>query len=386
MLIHDFDEVVNRRGTECKKYDTFPPDVLPMWIADTDFKCPQPIVDAMVHRAQQGIYGYPINTRKFNQAVVAWEKKRFGWEVDEDWVEFTPAVMPAVVYAIQMFTQAGDHIVIQMPVYPPIHRAVVNNGRVISNNQLCLRDGQYEVDFHDLEKRLAHPRAKMMILCHPHNPVGKAFTRDELQRIGELCAKHHVLLVSDEIHQDIVYNGHRHFPFASLSDLHRDNSIICINPSKTFNIAGVRTGAVIIPNKAIREVYYESIVNNKAYGRTVFGTLPFETAYNECDYYADQLMRYLQGNMTYVKQYFSDHIPQIKVIDPQATYLIWLDCRALGLPQKELNKLMLERAKVALNDGDSFGSGGTGFLRLNIACPRATLKQGLDRIRMAVNP
>jgi cystathionine beta-lyase len=183
-----------------------------------------------------------------------------------------------------------------------------------------------------------------MILCHPHNPVGKAFTREELLRIGELCAENGVLVVSDEIHQDIVYRGHRHFPFASLSDAHRDNSIICINPSKTFNIAGVRTGAVIIPNRAIREVYYESIVNNKGYGRPVFGTLPFEIAYTECDYYADQLMDYLEGNLAYLLKYFAENIPQIQVIRPQATYLPWLDCRALNLPQKDLKRLMLQRA------------------------------------------
>jgi cystathionine beta-lyase len=382
---HDFDQIVDRRGTECKKYDAYAPDILPMWIADTDFRCPQPIVDAMVERARHGVYGYPINTRNFNRAVAGWEKRRFGWEIDEDWVEFTPAVMPALIYAIQMFTHPGDHIVLQLPIYPPIHQAVVNNGRVISNNQLVLRDGQYQVDFEDLEKRLRNPRTRMMILCHPHNPVGKAFTREELLRIGELCARHHVLVVTDEIHQDIVYPGHRHHPFASLSDLHRDNTIICINPSKTFNTAGFRTGAVIIPNQALREVYNESIINNKGYGRTVFGIAALEIAYNECGYYADQLMQYLAGNLEFMLKFFREEIPSIKVIRPQATYLVWLDCRELGMPQVELNRFMMERAKVALNDGNTFGAGGTGFLRLNIACRRATLEEGLGRIRTALN-
>jgi cystathionine beta-lyase len=224
-----------------------------------------------------------------------------------------------------------------------------------------------------------------MILCHPHNPVGKAFTREELLKIGELCARHHVLVVVDEIHQDIMYKGNQHYPFASLSDCNRDNSITCVNPSKTFNVAGVRTGAVIIPNKAIRELFYECIVNHKTYGRTIFGTLPLEVCYNQCGYYADQLMAYLQGNLAFLQDFVTRNIPRIKVIKPQATYLIWLDCRGLGLAQKDLIKLLLETAKVALNDGDSFGPGGTGFMRLNIACRRATLEAALQRIQRAVD-
>lgn len=384
MLKHDFDEIVNRRGTECKKYDAYAEDVVPMWIADTDFKCPQPIVEAMIRRAQHGIYGYPIDTPNFNHAVAQWEQKRFGWQIEENWVLFTPAVMPAVIYAIQAFTHPGDHIVIQMPIYPPIHQAIVNNGRVISNSQLVLRDGQYHIDFADLERRLANPRTRMMIMSHPHNPVGKVFTREELARIGEICARHHVLVVADEIHMDIVYPGARHYPFGSISDACRDNCVMCVNPSKTFNIAGVRTGAVIIPNKAIREVYNEAIINAKGYGRTVFGTLPFEIAYNECDYYADQLIDYLSGNLGFLVDYFGLEIPEIKVIQPQATYLIWLDCRALGMPQPQLRDFFLQQAKVALNDGASFGAGGEGFMRLNIACQRGTLEEGLRRIRDTV--
>jgi cystathionine beta-lyase len=359
-------------------------DILPLWIADTDFQCPQPVIDAMVARAQHGIYGYPINAMNFNRAVAHWQKERFGWDVEAGWVEYTPAVIPAIIYAIKTFSQPGDQVLIQCPVYPPFHAAIINNGRIIVNNQLVLEDGQYHINFQDLEAKLKQPRTRLMVLCHPHNPVGKAFTREELLRIGELCAKHHVLVVVDEIHQDIIYHGCRHYPFASLSDTNRDNSITCVNPSKTFNTAGVRTGAVIIPDKAIRELFYECIVNHKSYGRTIFGTLPLEVAYTQCGYYADQLMAYLEINLKCLMDFVEQHLPGIRVIKPQATYLIWLDCRGLGLSQKDLVKLLMEKAKVALNDGESFGPGGTGFMRMNIACPKATLEEGLRRIQQAM--
>ena len=385
MLVHDFDKVIERRGTECKKDDAYPADVLPLWIADTDFQCPQPVVDALVARAQHGIYGYPINAMNFNKAVAHWQKERFGWDVPADWVVYTNAVMPTIIYAIKTFSQPGDQVLIQCPVYPPFHAVIHDNGRFIVNNQLVLENGQYHIDFEDLEAKLKQPRTRIMVLCHPHNPVGKAFTREELLRIGELCARHHVLVVVDEIHQDIVYQGQRHHPFASLSETNRDNCIVCVNPSKTFNIAGFRTGAAIIPNPAIRELFNECVVNHKAYGRTTFGTLSLEVAYNECGYYADQLMVYLEDNLKFMTDFFEKFIPRIKVIKPQATYLIWLDCRALGLAPKELGTFLLETAKVALNNGDSFGPGGAGFMRINIACRRATLEEALRRIQKAVD-
>ncbi len=385
MITHNFDEVIERRGTDCKKWNTYAADVLPMWIADTDFKCPQPIIDAMMRRVEHGIYGYPANSNSFNQSVKSWQKKRFNWEIEEEWVEFTPAVVPAVVYAIQIFTHPGDNVVIQTPAYPPFHEIIGQNGRTKLENNLILKDGKYLIDFADLEEKLQAPRTKLMILCNPHNPVGRVFTRDELTQIGELCRKYNVIVVSDEIHADIVYSGHKHIPFAALSEEIKNNCLVCVNPSKTFNIAGVRTGAVVTPNKALREIYHESLVNNKAYGRTIFGTLPFEVAYNECDYYADQLMVYLEDNLKLTLNYFAEKIPAMKVIQPEGTYLLWLDCRELAMSQKELNAFMLEKAKVGLNDGATFGETGIGFMRMNIACPRVLLKEALERIGKAVN-
>jgi cystathionine beta-lyase len=385
MLKHNFDELIDRKGTECKKWDTYADDVIPMWIADTDFKCPQPVVDAMVKRAQHGIYGYPVNVVNFEESIVNWQKKRFGWNIETDWVEYTPAVIPAIVYAMRAFTEPGDNVVIQMPAYHPFHDIIPNNGRHILGNNLILNaDGSYSVDFENLEQLLSKKRTSMFLLCSPHNPVGKCFSREELTRISELCLKHNVFVVSDEIHSDIVYKGHRHIPFGSLSQAAADNCVVCVNPSKTFNIAGVRTGAAVIPNRRNHDLFYKPLEDLKAYGRTIFGTLPIEVAYNECDYYADQLLEYLTGNLEYLNKFIAERVPQIKVTPVQATYLIWLNCKALNMAPKELNQFFLEKAKVAMNEGATFGPGGAGFMRMNIACPRSRLVEALERIEAAV--
>lgn len=386
MQKHNFDELVNRKGTECKKWDTYADDVIPMWIADTDFKCPQPIIDAMVERARHGIYGYPVNVRNFEESIVNWQKRRFGWNVDTDWVEYTPAVIPAIVYAMTAFTHPGDNVVVQMPAYHPFHRIIPDNGRHILGNNLILKDdGSYEVDFENLEKLFSQKRTTMFLLCSPHNPTGKCFTREELTKMSELCLKYNVFVVSDEIHSDIVYKGSKHIPFGSLSKEAADNCVVCVNPSKTFNIAGVRTGAAIIPNRHNHDLFYAPLENLKAYGRTVFGTLPIEVAYNQCEYYADQLLAYLEGNLAYLKKFIAERVPKIKVGNPQATYLIWLNCKALNMPPADLEKFFLEKAKVAMNEGSTFGPGGADFMRMNIACPRSRLVEALNRIEAAVN-
>lgn len=385
MMKHNFDEVVDRRGTGCKKWDTYAEDVIPMWIADTDFKCPQPIIDAMVKRAQHGIYGYPDNYKNFEESIVNWQKKRFDWNIEADWVEYTPAVIPAIVYAMYAFTNPGDNVVIHMPAYHPFHDIIPNNGRHILGNEMILQeDGSYAIDFDNLEELLSRKRTTMFLLCSPHNPTGKCFSREELTRMAELCQKHHVFVVSDEIHSDIIYKGHKHIPFGSLSQEAADNCVVCVNPSKTFNIAGVRTGAAVIPNRKNHDRFYAPLENLKAYGRTIFGTLPIEVAYNECDYYADQLLEYLEGNLHYLQNFLAERVPQIKTVDTQATYLIWLNCKALGMQPKELQKFFLEKAKVAMNEGSTFRTGGSGFMRMNIACPRSRLVEALNRIEAAV--
>lgn len=383
---HNFDEIVDRRGTDSRKWDTYGTDVVPMWLADTDFKCPQPVIAAVVKRAEHGIYGYPPDDNKnFEQSIVNWQKKRFGWDVDIDWAEHTPAVIPAIIYAMRAFTQPGDNVVMQMPVYHPFHAIIPNNGRHILGNQLAPnKEGGFDVDFANLEELLSKKRTTMFLLCNPHNPVGKCFTREELTRMAKLCLKHNVFVVSDEIHSDIVYKGNRHIPFGSLSAEAAANCVVCVNPSKTFNIAGVRTGAAIIPDRRNHDLFYARVEDNKAYGRTIFGTLPVEVAYNECDYYADQLLEYLEGNLEYLNTFVAAKIPKIKVTKTEATYLVWLNCQALNMAPKELQKFFLEEAKVAMNEGSNFGPGGAGNMRMNIGCPRSQLQEALNRIEAAV--
>ena len=382
---HDFEEVIDKRGGDCKKWNTNAPDVIPMWIAETDFQCPQPVIDAMVRRARLGSFGYPRNSDNFAPSLKRWQKRRFGWDIEEDWVEFTPAVVPALVYAITAFTRPGDAVVIQTPVYHPFHHMIVNNGRTKLENELVLRDGRYCIDFDDLERKLANPRTKLMLLCSPHNPVGRVFSADELLRIGALAARHHVVVLSDEIHSDLLFDGRRHTPFAALSEQMRENCLITVNPSKTFNIAGVRAAAVIIPNAKLHDDFRISVLNHKGEGRTVFGTLLFEAAYDSCEYYADQLLEYLQGNVAFLREWFANGRRRVRLVDLEATYLAWLDFRALGMSQPELNRFLLEKAKVAMSDGETFGAAGRGFMRMNIGCRRATLREALERIARAVD-
>ncbi|MDD4321554.1 MAG: aminotransferase class I/II-fold pyridoxal phosphate-dependent enzyme, partial [Acidaminococcaceae bacterium] len=297
-LVHDFDTTLNRRNTQCKKWDTYGDDVIPMWIADTDFKCPEPIVKAIQKRAEHEVFGYPCIDKGYEEAVCGWQKRRLGWEVKPEWVEYTPAVVPAIVYAMRAFTNPGDNVLVQMPAYHPFHQVIPHNGRYIAPNLLLHgEDGAWSIDWEDMEKKLSEPRTTMFLLCSPHNPTGKCFTREELEKISQLCIKHHVFVVSDEIHSDIIYKGFKHIPFGSVSEGAANNCVVCVNPSKTFNIAGFRTGAAIIPNLNNHDRFYSEMENLKAFGRNIFGTLAVQTAYTECDYYADQLMEYLQGNL-----------------------------------------------------------------------------------------
>ncbi|MEG0831265.1 MAG: MalY/PatB family protein [Acidaminococcaceae bacterium] len=386
MLKHDFDQVICRKNTNCKKWDTYADDVIPMWIADTDFKCPEPVISAIQKRAEHACYGYPCINKSYEAAVAGWQHRRFGWEVQTDWVEYTPAVVPAIVYAMRAFTHPGDNIVVHMPAYHPFNSVIPHNGRNIAGNKLIANpDGSWSVDWENFEKLLSDPRTTMFLLCSPHNPTGKCFTKEELNRMAELCAKHHVFVVSDEIHSDIVYRGSKHFPFGSISQTAANNCIVCVNPSKTFNIAGFRTGAAIIPNRNHHDLFYSEMENLKAFGRNVFGTLAVQTAYDECEYYADQLIAYLQGNLDYMHKFLVEKLPLIKMGKIEATYLLWLDCRALGMEHTAMMDFFLKEAKVALNDGFTFGPGGDGFMRLNIACPRAQLVEALERMAKAVN-
>ncbi len=383
--IHNFDEPVNRRGTDSKKYnpDLYPADVLPMWIADTDFKSPQPVIDALIARMEQGVYGYPVVSHAFKEAVQYWEKTRFGWEVPTDAVEFVPGVIPGIICAVRALSHPGDNIVIHTPCYPPFKDLSDHNGRHLLRNVLRVEDGQYVIDFADLEEKLSQVRTKIFILCNPQNPTGRVFTREELTRIGKLCLKHHVFVISDEIHCDLIYKGHTHIPFGSISPEFAANSITFVNASKTFNTAGFRTAAFICTNEQVHESVHEAVLDNKGIGENLAGTTATIAAYRECAYYVEQMMDYLEGNLDIVCSGL-ETIPGIRMIRPEGTYLLWLDCRELGMSQKELNAFFVDKAKLGFNSGTSFGPEGQGFVRMNIATQRTNVEEAMRRMERAV--
>ena len=384
-MIHNFDEPVIRRGTEAKKYapEYYPDDVLPMWIADTDFKAPQPVVDALRERAETGVYGYPVVSEEYRNAFAYWQQTRFGWNVSGADVEFVPGVIPGVICAVRALSYPGDNVVINTPNYPPFKDLCDHNGRHLLRNELKVVDGQYAIDFEDLEAKLADVRTKIFILCNPQNPTGRVFTLEELKRIGELCLKHHVTVLSDEIHCDLVYKGHKHIPFGSICKEFADNSITFMNASKTFNTAGFRSAAFIATNPRLHEAVHEAVLDNKGIGENLFGTVATVAAYTKCGYYADQLIEYLEGNLDIVCDALSK-TDRINLIRPEGTYLLWLDCRNMGMTQDELVDFFVKKAKLGLNSGTSFGPEGKGFMRLNIATQRAVVKQAMDQLLAAL--
>lgn len=386
---HDFNTPMSFEGSDSKKWMTYPPDTIPMWIADTDFACPQPIIDAVTLRAQRGIFGYPLENTGMANATQQWMQQRFGWDIDESWVHFAHAVLPALATAVQALTEKGEKVLIQSPVYPPFHSIIETCGRVKVTSPLQ-RDEQgiWRMDFADIEKKCSDPAVRLFLLCNPHNPTGRAFSRQELMELCAICLKHKVRIVADEIHSDIVYpdSPHKHIPLPTLSETISENCIVLINPCKTFNIPGLRCAASITPNTHLREKLAQQTVVSRGGERSIFGPLAYEVAYTQCGYYADQLIQYLHENVLFALQYFATHIPAIRVSPPNATYMLWLDCQALAMPtQKDLHSFFLSQAKVALSNGEDFGTEGKGFMRMNIACTKHTLKKALDRIRHAVS-
>ena len=385
MKFHNFDEEIERRGTDCKKWNTYPPEVLPMWVADTDFKAPQEVIDALVDRAKHGVFGYTGMTGgSFEKVTASWLRRRFGWQAEPSWVEYTPTIGTALAFAVTSFSMPGDSVVIQTPLYPPFRIGIESNGRKAVASPLQWRDGTYAIDFEDLEKKLAQPGTRLLLLCNPHNPTGKCYTREELLRISELCLRHDVVVFSDEIHADFIYGANAMVSFPTLSPEAAMQSLVAVNPSKTFNIADFKTAAVVSANADLLDKY-RATVQGARLGRVSFGIKAYEIAFTECDYYMDQVRDYIGRNMAYAVQYFHDRIPAIRAYHPDATYLLWLDCRELGLPQAALEKFFLEKAGVAFNSGTEFGPEGEGFMRMNLGCTMKVLRDGLERIEKAVN-
>ena len=386
---YDFDEVIDRTNYHSVKWDeletTFgAKDALPMWVADMEFRSPRPVIEAIKKAAEHGIYGYTSRPDSYYKAIIDWMERRHNWKVKKDWLAFSPGAVPALSFIIRAFTQAGDKVVVQPPVYYPFFRVIENNGCHVVNNPLKLSNKKYFIDWEDLERKVDDPRVKLLILCSPHNPVGRVWQKEELIILGETCLKHNIIVVSDEIHADILFEGYKHTPFASISPAFAHHSITCTAPSKTFNLAGLQTSTIIIPNKKYYKIYNNILDGLALDENNVFGLVALEAAYRDGEEWLEQLLSYLNENLKFLMKYFKERIPKIKVIKPEGTYLVWLDCRQLGLNTKDLNNFMIKKARVAIDDGYWFGADGKGFMRINIACPRSFLEECLKRLVRAV--
>ncbi len=399
---YDFDREINRKDTQSAKWGVIqdPDDpsrwlatddyfgerrMLPLWVADMDFPTPQPVVDAMIRRAQHGIYGYTIRTDGYKAAVVEWMKRRQGWDVEPEWMLSTPGVVPAVNLLIRTFTRPGENVLVQQPVYYPFFSAIESNGAKIVSSSLRLDDGRYTMDLDDFEQKAADPATTLFVLCSPHNPVGRVWTPEELTRVGEICLKHDVLVVADEIHGDLIYKDVTFTPYASLGERFAQKTVVCTAPSKTFNLAGLHTSNIIVPNPDLRRRFQKTL-NSCGMGEwaNAFGVVACETAYREGEPWLDQVLAYIESNLDFVVETVNARIPGIRVIRPQGTYLAWLDCRGLGLDNMALKRLMMEKARVFFDEGFIFGPEGDGFERINLACPRTILRETLERIERAV--
>jgi cystathionine beta-lyase len=391
---YDFDTVCDRRNTGCAKWGAVKEifgreDVIPMWVADMDFPTAPPVVEALKKRAAHPFYGYTMPSPGLTGAVVDRMKRRFGWKIEPEWVVYTPGIIPALNIAVRALARPGDDIILQEPVYYPFFGVVTGSGCQIAHNNLKLSRGRYTMDFADLEskfkpegRRMDHTRVRAVILCNPQNPIGRVWTKEELTRLGGIVIKNGAVVISDEIHCELLYQGYRHTPFASISEEFAQNSIVCMAPSKTFNLPGLEASSIIIPDKKLRDSFNDAR-SGLVHGVNIFGLTAMEAAYRYGDDWLEQLLDYLQGSLEITMDWFKKRIPRIKVIAPQGTYLLWLDCRGLKLDDKALQKFMREEARVGFDDGFMFGEGGSGFQRMNIACPRSLLREALGRMEKA---
>lgn len=386
----DFDTVPNRRGTNCFKYDFaremgMPEDMLPLWVADMDFPTAPAVLERLHALAEHGIFGYTGVKDAYFSAVHNWYAQRFGWETQRSWLVTTPGVVFAIAIAIRAFTQKGDAILIQQPVYYPFANKVTENDRQLVVNPLVLKNGRYEMDFADMERKIVDYHVKMLLLCSPHNPVGRVWTKEELLRVGEICQKHGVLVVSDEIHADFTYAGHTHRVFTSVKSEFADFTITCTAPSKTFNLAGLQNSNIFIPNRQLRHAYKKELSACGCGGTNCMGMAACQAAYEAGADWLEQLKQYLAGNLAYIRQFLREKLPDIALIEPEGTYLVWLDLRKLGLTEQQQRQLIVQDAKLWLDTGTLFGQGGEGFERINIACPRTTIEQAMQRLEHAVH-
>lgn len=388
--MYNFDDLIERENTNCYKYDLrekfFKTNkVMPLWVADMDFKTPNFIIEGIKKRLEHEVLGYSFFGESAIQAVQNWMQRRHGWTVDKQWISFTPGVVPALNISVLSFTQAGDKIIIQPPVYFPFYTAVKDHGRKVLENPLVLnKQGRYQINYEQLEELAAAPETKLMLLCNPHNPTGNVWTKDELAKVADICTKHNVVIISDEIHSDIIFKGHTHQPMATVSETAASGTITCMAPSKTFNMAGMATSVVITSNPDLMKQFSSELNKYHIGSGNVLGHYALEAAYNHGDGWLQEMLDYLQDNIHYLTSFINENIPEIKVIAPEATYLVWLDCRALGLNDSELYDFMIKKARLGLSHGPIFGEGGSGFQRINIGCPKSYLTKALNNLHNAL--
>ncbi|WP_128332038.1 MalY/PatB family protein [Apibacter sp. HY039] len=385
---YNFDQIINRKNSDSLKYGVLKDrfgrdDLLPLWVADMDFLSPPEITQALAQRVEEGVFGYSYASSDYYQSIINWQKKQHQWEVKKEEISYIPGVVKGIAFVLEVFSEKDDQIIIQPPVYHPFRIISSLHDREVINNPLIFNGEQYQMDIDGLEKLITH-KTKILILSNPHNPGGRVWSKEELTRLAEICYKHKVLVISDEIHSDLVLYGKKHIPFASVSEEAAQNSITLNAPSKTFNIAGIVTSYSIIKNKQLREKYHKYLISSELNDGTIFAYLALQAAYEKGEDWMIELKAYLEKNIKFVDEYLKKNIPQIKAIIPEASFLLWLDCRDLNLTQAQLTSLFINEAHLALNDGAMFGKEGKGFMRLNIGCPQSVLEKALQQLKESV--
>ena len=384
----NFDEPAGREGTDCIKYDrreeTFGvKDIIPMWVADMDFNTPDFVVESLQKRLEHQIYGYSFRSSEYFQSMISWIKTRHNWTVEKEWISFSPGIVPALNFCTLAFTQAGDNIIVQPPVYFPFFSAAESHGRNLIYNRLTESEGKWNMDYNSLIAGI-DSKTKMIIISNPHNPVGRVWTPEELNNLADICLKNNILIISDEIHCDLVLPGFTHTPMASLSEKIAENTVTLIAPSKTFNLAGLSTSSVIIKNPVLRKSFNRIVDNLHVGNGNIFGNTASIAAYANGHKWLDALLDYIDNNIEFVKDYCGKMIPEIIPVQPEATYMIWLDCRRFGMSGKDLQNFFVHKAGVGMNEGSTFGPGGEGFMRMNLGTTHQTVMKAMEQIERAV--
>ena len=385
---YNFDELICRKHTDALKIEALAPrwgrtDLLPMWVADMDFKTPDFIVEAMKKRMACEIFGYTSKPDSWYDAIISWQARKHQWTIEKEMISFVPGVVPALAMAVQAFTERGEKVMIQQPVYNPFAQVIRNNHRELVNCPLELKEGQYHINFDVFEERIKG--CKLFLFCHPHNPGGRVWTREELQKVAAICAQNNVIVVADEIHADLTLSSYEHIPFASVSEEAAQLSVVFASPSKAFNMAGLATSYAVIANPSLRRRFESYVEGNELAAGNVFAFNTVMAAYTEGEEWLQQMLNYVEENINYLVGYVKEHLPQLKVIVPQASYLVFIDFGALHLSQKELVALCTNKAHLALNDGSIYGEEGKGYMRINLACPRSVVKQALIQLKEALD-